>query len=178
MQRPGYYFGYGPESVPEVVEAIVGHPLKVELGVVAVRQQLAIQELDQTPKTVSQELGGLSVQQILGTSWKKHTEKPFSSYTLRPSENRGDVVNGTLYELGMEDALALVDWDFASPSLKEAVWHQWDHGVTLADGRQVMALTVADNQAVDRAVSGTDYDPFLNDRDVTMRVIQDFTAER
>lgn len=178
MDRPGYYFGYGLEFDPEVMEAIVGHPLIMELGVMAVGKQLAIQELDQIPEIPSDELGGRSAQQIVANAWKKYTDKPFSSYTLRNSENRGDMVEGTLYVLGMEDALALVEWDIASPKLKDAAWRYWDHGVELVDGRQVMTLCVGYDQEVDRVVPGTEYDIFLNDKHATMSVIQDVFAEK
>jgi hypothetical protein len=177
MQRPGYYFGYGLESVPEVMEAIVGRTLVTELGVKAVGMQLAVQDLDQIPEVPSEELGGLSAQQIIASSWQKHTDAPFSSYTLRSSENRGDLVSGTLYEFGMEDALKVVDWDLAAPNLNDARWRYWDHLLELADGRKVMTLTVGDDQPVDRIVNGEDYNPFLNDRDITMRVIQDVTSQ-
>jgi hypothetical protein len=176
MQRPGYYFGYGLESVPDVMEAIVGHSLITEIGVKAVGMQLAVQELDQIPELPSEELGGLSAQQIIAASWQKHTDKPFSSYTLKPTENRGDLVSGTLYELSMDDALKLVDWDLASPSLEDARWRYWDHLLELADGRKVMTLTAGDNQPVDRTVNGEDYNPFLNNKDITMRVIQEVTS--
>jgi hypothetical protein len=78
----------------------------------------------------------------------------------------------------MEDALALVDWNLASPSLKDGAWRYWDHLVELADGRKVMTLSVGYDQAVDRIVDGTNYEPFLNDRNVTLQVIQDVTAKR
>lgn len=45
--------------------------------------------------------------------------------------------------------------------------------VELADGRQVQTLTVYPEQEVDRLVAGTEYDPFLNDKAVTVQVIRE-----
>jgi hypothetical protein len=50
MDRPGYYFGYGLEAEPEVVEAILGHAVIAELGVHVVEHALVIQDLDQIPE--------------------------------------------------------------------------------------------------------------------------------
>lgn len=176
--RPKYYFGYGLESVPEVMEAIVGHTLVAELGVVAVERQLAVQDFDQIPNIPIEALGGKSAQEDVVEAWKKHTDAPFSSYALRRSLNRGDVVAGTLFEINMYDAEALVEWDLANPGFGEGQWRYWDHLIKLADGRPAMTLTIAHDQEVDRTVNGVIYDPFLNDKDVTMHVIQDVFNER
>lgn len=171
-QRPGYYFGYGMESDPEVLEALVGHQLNYELGAIATGQQLAVQEIDQLPLIPSDELGGNSVQDIIADSWARHTDTPFSGYTMRRGDNRGDLVKGTLYEVGMDDALALVDWSIALPRLEDARWRYWDHLVELVDDRRTMSLTAGDDQQVDRIVDGLKYDPFLIDRDITFKVIE------
>jgi len=177
-QRPGYYFGYGLESDPEVMDTIAGHPLRAELGVVAIYKQLAIQEVDQTPDTPVEELGKKSIQQILTDTWSKYTDVPFSSYTLLDSKNRSDTVRGTLYELDMLDASKLNEWDLALPFYRAAgkvVYPGWrgPASVELVDGRKVFTLSTYPEQTVDRVVDGQVYNPFLNNRELTMRIIQE-----
>lgn len=53
MQRPFVYFGYGLESVPEVMDTILGRSVTTELGVTASKQQLCVQEIDQVPDVPS-----------------------------------------------------------------------------------------------------------------------------
>jgi hypothetical protein len=179
-ERPCYYFGYGLESVPEVMDAIAGRSLTAELGVIAVKKQLHIQEIDQVPDKPVAAFGDKSPQQILSEAWQKHTDVPFSSYALRGSVNRSDLVTGTFYELGMNDALRLNKWNLATPFVRNASgqiswpgWRYWDHLIELADGRQVSTLTVYSEQPVDRAAPGSGYNPFLNDQEITMRIIQE-----
>jgi len=176
--RPGYYFGYGLESVPEVVERIVGRHLIYEPRVRATGEQLAVQDFDQVPNNPIADLGNRSPQQVLIDSWARFTDNPFSAYTLRQSSNRGDFVEGTLYELDMDSALALNDWNMVNPDWGNNAWRYWDHGITLSDGRRVSTLTVGDDQEVNHVVSGIDYEPFLNDHTATLQVINQFVADR
>lgn len=176
IDRPGYYFGYGLEAEPEVVEAILGHPVVAELGVHVVEHTLNVQDLDQVPQLQTEELGGQSAQQIIANTWGSQTEVPFSSYGLRHTGNRSDVVEGTLYELGMYDALALAHWDIAGPSLGEAAWRFWNHGLKLSDDRQVMTLNIGHDQQVDRVVDGLGYERFLNDKATTLAIIKETMA--
>jgi hypothetical protein len=173
MDRPGYYFGYGLEAEPEVVEAILGHAVIAELGVHVVEHALVIQDLDQIPEVPHPELGSQSAQQIIASTWQEHTDTPFSSYGIRHTDNRSDAVEGTLYKIGMDDALALAHWNIAGPPLGEAAWRFWNHGLELSDGRQVMTLNIGHDQAVDRTVPGLGYQRFLNDRETTLEVIEE-----
>lgn len=180
MQRPFLYFGYGLESVPEVMDAIVGRSVTAEVGVTAVKQQLCIQEIDQVPDVPTEAFGGKSPQAIIAETWKRHTDVPFSSYALRETENRGDVVSGTLYELDVEDMLRLNDWDLATPPVDHKTFPGWrylNRQAELADGRQAQTLTIYPEQEVDRVVPGTDYEPFLNDQATTMQVIREVTSQ-
>jgi hypothetical protein len=183
IQRPFLYFGYGLESVPEVIDAITGRSVTTELGVTAIKQQLCVQEIDQVPDRPDKDLGGKSPQAILSETWAKHTDVPFSSYALRETENRSDIVSGTLYQLDVEDMLKLNEWDLvvqprhdsASGQMLFPGWRYPDHLIELADGRKVSTLTIFPDQAVDRVVSGTDYNPYLNEREVTIKVILEAT---
>ncbi|HRV76192.1 MAG TPA: hypothetical protein P5247_02315, partial [Candidatus Saccharimonadales bacterium] len=123
---------------------------------------------DQIPEIVSDELGGKSAQQVIAES----NFPSFSSYGLRGSENRSDLVEGTLYEIGMYDALALAHFDIAGPQLGDAAWRYWYHGIELSDGRKVMTLNIGNDQPVDRVVSGEGYNPFLNGKEATLSVVQ------
>jgi hypothetical protein len=179
LERPGYYFGYGLESDPDAMESIVGSPLTAELGVIAVRQQLAVQEIDQVPDIAVEAFGNKSPQAIILGAWSKHTDRPFSSYTLIDGKNRSDLVKGTLYELEIDQAERLNEWDLAAPFFRNAsgqvVYPGWRGSTTieLVDGRKVFSLATYPEQAVDRVVNGLDYNPFLNDRAITMQVIQE-----
>jgi hypothetical protein len=177
VNRPGYYFGYGLESEPTAMQAIVGHNLNAELGVVAMHKQLVVQEIDQIPDQPVAEWGGKSAQQVLADGWRKHTTVPFSAYALRNSDNRSDVVSGTLYEISQQDAHTLNAWDFANADIGTAAWRHWDHLVELADGRIVSTLTIGYEQEIDRTVPGTHYDPYLNDIMTTINVIHTFHKE-
>lgn len=181
MSRPGYYFGYGLESVPEVMDSILGRSVTAELGVTAVKQQLVVQEIDQVPDKPTEQLGGKSPQQVLAEAWRQHTDVPFSSYALRPTEARSSVVGGTLYEIDLEDAHRLTRWDILLPFERGESgktlwpgWRVWDRAIELADGRKVETLTIDQEQAIDRVVDGIGYNPFLNDRQTTLRVIEGF----
>lgn len=182
MQRPFVYFGYGLESVPEVMDTILGRSVTTELGVTAIKLQLCVQEIDQVPDVPADAFGGKSPQAILSETWQRFTDTPFSSYVLKETENRGDIVAGTLYELDVEDMLRLNHWDLAAQPERATSgshpftypgWRYLNRLVELADGRQVQTLTVYPEQEVDRVVPGTDYDPFLNDTAVTMQVIRE-----
>lgn len=182
LDRPGYYFGYGLESVPDVMDMLLSRSVTAELGVRALGQQLFVQEIDQVPDLPTDQLGGKSPQDIIRGVWEKHTDVPFSSYVLRPTDARSSMVDGTLYEIDGHDALRLVEWSlvlpFERPSDRSGFfwpgWKSWDHNIELADGRVVETLTIDHEQAVDRAVDGQSYDPFLADQAVTGRVIQSF----
>ena len=69
-------------------------------------------------------LGGKSVQENIARCWAKDIGVAFSSYVLRHIENRGDIVKGTLFEIDMDDAKALVEWILLILTLKEVL-----HGV-------------------------------------------------
>lgn len=180
FDRPAYYFGYGLESVPEVMDMLLDRSVTAELGVVAVGQQLLVQEIDQVPDLPTDQLGGKSPQDILREVWEKHTDVPFSSYVLRPTNVRSSTVIGTLYEIDMEDALRLKDWSLLLPPEGTGSrpfwpgWKAWNYNVELLDGRKVETLTIDYEQAADRVVDGMDYNPFLADQQTTGRVIQDF----
>lgn len=185
FDSPGYYFGYGLESVPEVMDAILGHEVTAEIGVIAVRKQLFVQEIDQVPDVPTVALGGKSPQQILAETWTKHSDLAFSSYVLRSTDNRSDTVSGTLYEVDIEDAEKLRKWDLALPPIDNPDpatrarqpfvslgWRDWAP-VELTDGRKADTLTIYLDQPVDRVVQGMDYDPFLNPKDITLKVIRE-----
>jgi len=182
-ERPGYYFGYGLESVPKVMDAITGRSVTAELGVVVANKLLAVQEIDQVPDMPAEAFGNKSPHQILMDAWSKHTDVPFSSYTLLDAGNRSDLVSGTLYEIHLEDAERLNHFDLATPfthdSSGQIVYPGWRGPVSveLADGRKAFTLTTYPEQATDRVVSGLDYNPFLNDEAITMRVIQEAMGE-
>lgn len=180
IHRPFVYFGYGLESVPEIMDTILGRSVTTELGVTAIKQQLCVQDIDQVPDVPAEAFGGKSPKAILAETWQRVTDTPFSSYVLRETENRGDVVAGTLYELDVEDMLRLNYWDLAAQPLQASGSHpftypgwRYRNPVELADGRLVHTLTVYPQQEVDHVVIGTDYDPFLNDKSATMRVIHE-----
>lgn len=179
IHRPFVYFGYGLESVPEVMDAILDRSVTTELGVTAVKQQLCVQDIDQVPDVPVEAFGGKSPQAILSETWQRFTDVPFSSYVLRETENRSDVVSGTLYELDVEDMLRLNHWDLATPPVDVQTFPGWRYRnlLELADGRQVHTLTIYPEQEVDRIVPGTDYNPFLNDKAVTMQVIRETMSQ-
>ena len=182
MQRPFVYFGYGLESVPEVMDTILGRSVTAEFGVTAIKQQLCVQEIDQVPDVPAGAFGGKSPQAILSETWQRFTDSPFSSYVLKETENRGDIVAGTLYKLDVEDMLRVNHWDLTAQPVQATSgshsstypgWRYLNPLVELADGRQVQTLTVYPEQEVDRVVPGTDYDPFINDEAVTMQVVRE-----
>jgi hypothetical protein len=187
MNRPFLYFGYGLESVPEVMDELLGRVVTVEVGVTAVKRQLCIQEIDQVPDEPAEAFGGKSPQAILAETWQRFTDVPFASYVLLETENRGDVVSGSLSELNIEDMLKLNNWNLTAQPVRNAPgsqhpfsypgWRYLDNLVELADGRQVSTLTIYPEQQVDRVVPGTDYEPFLNDRSTTMHVIHSVASE-
>jgi hypothetical protein len=163
------------------MDRLLDRSVTAELGVIAVGQQLLVQEIDQVPDQPTDLLGGKSPQQILSGVWQKHTAVPFSAYSMRPTDIRSSVVKGTLYEIDLDDAYRLTEWSLVLPFERPAGggyfwpgWKYWDHNIELADGRIVETLTIDPEQAVDRAVDGQNYDPYLADLRVTSRVIQDF----
>lgn len=188
LSRPFLYFGYGLESVPEVMDEITGRSVRTEVGVTAIKQQLCIQEIDQVPDLPDEAFGGKSPRAILAETWQRYTDVPFSSYVLRETENRGDIVSGSLYELNIEDMLRMNHWDLVAQPVRTEPgstypfsypgWRYLNNLVELADGRQVSTLTVYPEQEVDRVVPGTNYEPFLNDQSITMRVIQEVASEQ
>lgn len=144
MERPGYYFGYGSEADPDVMDAILGRSVVAELGVKAVRLQLVLQRLQQINATPHEELGGKSAQELLRDTWGES----FSAHVLRAGDQK-DTVWGTLYEIGMDDAEALAYWNIAGPQLGQAAWKYWDHGIELSDGRLATTLNITHDQEVD-----------------------------
>ncbi len=184
IHRPGLYFGYGLESDPEAMEAILEHEVVAELGVFAVNRQLGVQEVDQIPDVSAEEFGGKSPLEIVDNRWRTHTDVPFSSYVTLDSENRSDVVRGTLYEVKTEDVLRLNKFDLATPPVwienegwSFPGWRYMDRTVELADGRKAETLTIYPEQSVDRVVDGTDYDPYLNDKATTLKIIAEIMSE-
>jgi hypothetical protein len=181
MSRSGYYFGYGLEALPDVMDALLGRSVTAELGVCAIGQQLVVQEIDQIPDQPTEQLGGKSPQEIVTNVWRQYTDVPFAAYSVRPTEARSSLVTGTLYEIDAEDALRLKEWSLMLPFERLPGggffwpgWKSWDHNIELVDGRNVETLTIDEQQPIDRVVDGTNYDPFLLDKEVTARVIQSF----
>lgn len=176
MTRPAYYFGYGPEIDPDIVCAIVDRDVRFETGVTAVDAALFVQDIDQIPDSPIEELGGKSPQGILADNWSKFTEQTFSAYALRAGEgNRSDLVEGTLYELSLDDAARLLAWNLAHS------WRTWSFNsglnFELADGRKSETLTITPDQSVDRRVSGIGYDPYLMGQTATHKAVISFLED-
>jgi hypothetical protein len=153
------YAGYGANSDPFMIEAIIGQA-PVFLGSVAIKDvELCVQRMEQTPSVIAE--GSpvpLSVRDILEDDGNWGKDSGFETYAIR--RKQGSVVIGSLFELTPVQRALIAEWEMI-----EFGWYApMEVVVRREDVSEVTAQTegLGDGQEIDRVVDGQNYPTYLN----------------
>ena len=137
-----YYFGYGANKDPKIIEAVTGKSPKGKMGYIE-GFELCIQGINNLPKIP---------QKIIKKAWTKG----FQSYALRKGKHK---VYGRIWKINKDDLERIREWE-----LYEEGWFKSIRvNVVLENGSNVKAYTdIIENQKVIKVVNGKNYKTHLN----------------
>ena len=151
-----FYFGYGGNSLREMMVAITGNENLVGYPATLKGSVLCVQRMDQVPDSVFPTSPvAISPRQLLQQSWPSS----FESYTIKPASEDSEVT-GTIWELTPEEREFVRDWE-----LIDLGWYQDLKAKAITeDGQEIDVMTegLRVGQEVDREVDGKEYEPLLN----------------
>lgn len=141
-----FYFGYGANQTPEMMEAIIGREPAGQPAVLP-GYELVIQQPGQIPA---------QVREVLLKSWSVEEVANFKTYAVRPAD--GTEVYGTLWEITQQERRHVDRWE-----MNNGLWYQKISVAVFAGGADTQASTeMINNPALRRA---TPADPvFLNNK--------------
>ena len=151
------YFGYGTNSDPKMIAAILGKTETDLKGTPAILEgfNLAIQRLDQVPDSVSPTApANISPRDLLKENWGVD----FLSYVIMP--NTEGWVSGVIWELTPDERERVRDWE-----LVDSGWYEDCEGtVRTAAGQEIPIITemLGGGQSVDHIVDGLNYETWLD----------------
>lgn len=166
-QKKLFYFGYGQNSSPEMMQAITG---KYENDLVSYETELDGYEL--CIQTIN-DLPPIS-QSIIRKAWSDGVDS-FRSYVIRPKE--GSKVKGRVYVLSEEEREMVKNFE-----LVDFGWHNEENIEVLSVSKigKIKAETevLGVSQTVsDVEVDGLNYEPFLNPKDMSIRIAESAREE-
>lgn len=148
LLRRGYFFGYGADSEPELIEAIIGRKPKVVGQAVLNGYALMVQDIGEITTK------GPSPQSILRKAWGSN----FRSYVIVADQSSS--VRGTLYRVSMRGRHMVDNWEL----VKEGWYEKRFVDVSLVgSGATYRAETqiLAAGQGAKLKSDGMDYDSWL-----------------
>ena len=154
------YFGFGANRERDVISAITGNENLVGVQAILRDFSLAVQRLDQIPE---------GVQKILRGVWNEG----FTSYVIIPK--RGSQIDGIVWELTPKERELVKDFE-----LIDLGWTEETTGEAIFEnGMGVMVVTerVAGGQMLDHEVDGSNYPPYLNNREDVLRIAEQSRLE-
>lgn len=130
------YFGYGANSTPEMMEAIIGRIPEGKPAILS-SYELCIQTWNEISE---------KVRKILQTGWSSD----FKTYCIRPK--KGKEVVGTLWKITDDEREIVSKWEF---------WYEKIDVVIKVGKDNIDAQTeMIDDQNIKEVVGGKNYNPF------------------
>ncbi|HSA83630.1 MAG TPA: gamma-glutamylcyclotransferase family protein [Patescibacteria group bacterium] len=139
-----YFFGYGADRDPELMEAIIGRKPQGEKTTIS-GFELCIQSLADIPS---------KAQRIIRQSW----DHGFHSYVIRPAKDMHSIVSGMMWELSPLERKLIDNWELTG------LWYDVFFISKGAPHPMQMELQIIQNQPIRHIVDGTHYKTFLNDK--------------
>ena len=140
------YFGYGANSTPEMMEAIIG---RVPKGQQAVLNEYGLFLLNWDE--ISEK-----VKKILSKNWGSD----FKTYCIRPKQN--SKVVGTIWEITPREREIITKWEF---------WYEKIIVKVKLNNRYIPAQTeMIDNDLMGKNVNGVNYNPYVVDKEEILDV--------
>ena len=146
--RRVYFFGYGADSEPDMIQAITGHKPRVVGVALLADYELRVQHLSEITTK------GANPQAILRKGWGGS----FKSYVIVPSP--GHVVKGTLFKVSLHDRHLIDNWEFVGQGWYDKAFV----AVQLNDSGKVYSAetqVLAPGQDAAQPASGLDYESWL-----------------
>lgn len=166
------YAGYGPNSDPDLIEAITGE-IPTPIGHVAILQnvELCVQGLEDVPDVPIAD-NAPSVRDILGYNYGPD----FEAYTLRPRQ--GGIVRGRLVTLSPIGFAQMMEWDMVNEGwfkpfeVQAGILPHMDHV-------RVHTTGLREDQSIKRVVDDPwGYQDFLVDKDRMIEVATQVRLDR
>jgi hypothetical protein len=130
------YFGYGANSTPEMMEAIIGRAPQGKPAVLS-GYELCIQVWSEVPE---------SAKVRLSKGWGPD----FQTYCIRPKDKSN--VTGTLWQITDDERWMVSQWEY---------WYEKISVEVEADDKKLLAETeMVNDPAIKRVVHETNYNPF------------------
>lgn len=151
--RRVYYFAYGAERDPDLLQVVIGARPKVVGPAVVRGYELRVQTMQDAMKPL--------VRKVLHAAWGES----FQSYVLVPKKD--SLVHGMLYSLSLARRHKIDEWELVNEGWYEKQFVKAVFGA----GREVDAETQilsSHRQSAQKVVDGTNYDTWLLPKDVFM----------
>lgn len=145
-----YFFGYGADRDPEMMEAIIGRRPRGQ-GASIAGFELGIQSFGDIPS---------KARKIIQQSW----DHRFQSYVIRPAKDMHAVVTGTMWELTPSERKLIDNWELTG------LWYDVFLIAKGAPHPMQMELQIIQDQPIRHLVDGKHYKTFLNSKEKMFEV--------